>query len=1512
MGCYMEIKENSVVFAKNNNDSNCELKIRELYKKSRHHTDIWLDFSVMRYSGVFSISKLLVVCEYLHRKKKAKLHVLPMALMEETPPDVYAYETICGFFGSWGIWPALSKVGVDISEAKAIYDKRLKDDRLSETFKHFDFYNTEKSYLEFVSSLNDEKVCNEFFSTCSSLDIINSGGLQTILLREIGKNAFEHGRGLAAHIAIGKIPSISEDVPSVYRNKVINRSKSMPEYSRPFFRKIEGSGCLEIVISDAGPGIISTLKNSYSEDNILKDKKVHPNGSDILEYSFCLHSSSKPESWYNDPIKHKYKTPKGLFFVKNFARSNSALLICRSQRSLFALDFYNSKSGIIKSISGKNLNKVDGLVNIHGAQLQILIPLKFEKKYRRPFYSVQKNIDLIQITKEVVIKQVADFKPIYHSVNETDKLEIAKSLVVDLINSGISNKLIVYDFIGTQWTKDSLFPIVHELGHLSLDNNIIGLLHFDHIEGLLNEIFFEKVDKEFKPFYIYRDRPILKIREYDGRITVDILGLKSKVNDVFKTTNLEVVLGNVSQSHYSNYLDALIDFKANEPKLLFNKEILERLIVNRRKNALEDFLTNEKYGVFHGGKFLLPSSVYVEGFYEVGAIFDYPDAVTLLYEFIKNNFLGSGDRHLLIFLSEIGQKLMDLFEEYSILQNSKKLCFTTIGSIAKLNIDQEVENIIFIVDVIATGNHLSNYLKMIERKLKNAEVKVFCIVDTRPRYADSKHFRVDNVEYKLFSVVRRNSVHYEKRPSDWAYEDIFRIDNILWKPIYHKKSLSTYWTIGEFLNKACVENNSMKFGHFFYENRNHYKIFFYNKKIVSNYNKEIIDKIIEGLQESFLKVPKSRLSYIIYPDDSIGIDRLAYRLNVALGGGINILPIKRNANPITYMKKDELCSVVIGLDTATSSHKTVSGLLEIAANLNAQFIYVFVIMSRSAKTSWRFINRITGYNSKDTKIKTLARVDIPAFQSDFHCPMCMRLKDLENLKRKGIFPYIEKAINRDIRDLTPVEINQLLNDKEWESETDIKLKEIIEFRILLEEQKEDYSAWEKIECCLKKRAIECAENLILSGAFEAIEIYGKNTTIPKSYLFEIIKKAEEIAFLTNRRNVLKASIELLFTRDWKKIEDFILKYITIFHSDIDKLTEITIEILVYIERNPDKRNSVSKFLKNLYENMIEKKLGSSVTLSLINSVAQDVKYDSLKVKDTGKSSYRSFLDLIDILKDRRGGAHSYINECLTKIAVEDPNKILKRIGTYYCGKDNLSDIVENKIIPCIYNLQHLISEINDDRKNYLLRRDEQCLSRDIRVLNDSILMIKQYGRQGPISQDEFQKIYKNEDISAVHKRLGIWLRNDGLLMKILINNFVCKYKIELDDMVEDLHEKLKIIGAILHYEDLEYTANIFARSKVFTSVIDSIFENIKKYPFSNYTDGDENKKAVGIWVYDKNGTLEIWVGNTGEKISEKREALIARLSEILKNYDGIATYENVDGYTTTIRTVWQKLEVDDE
>jgi len=1403
------------------------------------------------------------------------------------------------------------------------FDQDSASDRVhsdsEQAFLPFRFYAEWGSYEKFLEGLQEKEGLLAFFRETASLDVIGSGGLSSIILEEVGKNAFEHGKGIVTHLAIAKVPELTADSEDELRHKLEGRLRAAPDYAQSFYAKLGNIPCLEVVLSDCGPGIPRTLERSYKDDKIIPDKKNVPTHSTLIEYAFLLHSSSKEKSWYvsaPDNADLKYQAPRGLFFVKNIARRNGALLVCRSDGGLFAWDFLSSPSGLT---SGRTKLKVRGrrrpisFRRLGGTHVRLLIPIRSSAAQRRSLMRGFSEALEHEETKATRVFPVAKMVP---SHSRDDAKAVAQAVVSGVHRSVLRSgphDFTVLDFMGTKWTKDSLFPVVSEISHLSLDGHMIGVFHTSHFDAVLDEMVLGEEQNAGRATSAYRSRPFTRLSLQSDRLSLELVGAQH----VASAEKFRRLLAGKRSAEIDEELDHLIAVgPKNSVMLRFDPSNVEEYLIGWRSKALRILISDSAFGVYHPGKFLLPTSPYVEGFYEIGALLDSPDARILLREALaaayhKVHKAGTP----VVCVSRIGIRMGELLrEDPSVTGTGDFIAVPSADNILRTEIlAQGCDSILILIDVVASGFSLKRVAGWLHRRYPNATLRALAVLDIREEGVLADHFPLSDGPVGLTSLHRLPTTFHHEKPHSWSYSEIRRIHPVDWRPLQEEREYADIWAENgiDFVRDACVEAGAIRMGHYQSKgNGNHYRFFFTTKRITEFYRSLIVDRLCARIGNRLDVSPANVVTHILLPKDSQGVRPVAELLSVHFGGA-RIVPVDRAGDPRTFAGDAGTTDAVVVLDSACSSNRTASFMIDAATTMKPHFLYVCVFMSRAPVNVWRFLSEISGFRRCEVVVDALTRVEIPVYQSEDECPLCAWHRVLDKLISSNRYGSLGEYLRQRYVELKPLDIGTFINDDAPPAHRSCELSEIAEFRILLERSRVGTGTFESIQSSVenvRKADLANLEHLVRACQYETTHIFDPQYGPPPDLRERLSKAAERVLLESPSVVNHRAAIEMLGAISWNRLRDISHEYALRNAMSIELIEMLLSEHLILAERGihgtnrADLHGELASLLKSLHQEF--EKAARSVfvhpdVLALLSSVRRGLDYE-VSVKSALEAGFvAGVAGLLRELRRKGGGTHSFVSESLVNLfMLSCPQDVPGLTRSDYGGSGGLAECLFERILPQLAAIEAALEVIDSENVSYLLQHTVPSLKTDLYLLNEAIVQLRRCMSNGEgVTEKDIAQFFNNDQVDVAKQRLNDWLGADGGPLVTLLEQFECDVAQVVAGCCDLWEKRLTEAGIQLSTNVPSHKVQAAVWPLTARRVVEECLRNCCKHAFPT---GTTKESSVLVRVYLEEERIVVDVADNGMGTRENTDAGLGRCRELLAPFDGMVEAFDNEGHLVKI------------
>jgi hypothetical protein len=891
--------------------------------RDRDTESVSFDFSRVQWCDLFELSLIVIWIDDLVSRKKGVTFSYPrcepLASDEEatTEKRVARRKNVCSYLNRWDFDDFLRSRSIEILGHDQKYPYWPPDPE-QDRILPIKLFEGERDFNEFLSNLEDRKQYEIIFKDTLSLSVVGSGAMRDTIMHEIGQNIYDHARGKCGFLTVGTIPSL-EDV-----NRAAARYSSSTDLEKPFFRALGRSGYLQIIIADRGPGIAKTLKDVYVADpETPKGGKVRPPEDKIIDYAFEFDTTSKS----GNKLKHEKELDegRGLHWVKEIVYMNKGLLSIRSGATIVRYDFLTNRDrhSYKSNLDDSGLKQ---LARLGGTQIKILFPLNPELTERpdrqRPIHT---QLNLVEHTPPSSYK-VLEVRSYFDSVGEwTD--ESTDQLIADFPKGARAregSRVVILDFANTTWQKDELFPLLATLSmrqHNGLTVVGTNTEQMPQIFDVASTVLADKI--RTNPLKL---KPILFVKDLEFE-ALGMIDEDKKILASLSSTG-EATAASRPKSVYEEFAarnDNLFYFDPVTGRLnskLSIQEIRSQL-AHYYRGTLREIMLDQNNGIYYPGQFVIPSNVYVDGYFRVNTLLTYAEYYRRVLFVLLDALLAldSPPDCILTFSSDssalgkdLAVRLKAIYKhpvEHLNLEDARDKSANAGKFLIKLG----SKKIIILNSVIGTAASLEAVLDVCQEPNFNISVqKLLSLIDARDKdkaERSDKNFFYDRYEYKgqvhgLDSILTNPLKFYETKPLHWRPEDIRRIDpkTNAPDPVRPQPASEPLWQpAGEFFINNIVRNaRALNIGHYARRHR-HYIYFFDMLRIGNSVGPEIATKIEKDIDEYSKTIPapptthintargeKStgdsskdiQVTYVIYDESSRGAEQVAGEIAVRL------------------------------------------------------------------------------------------------------------------------------------------------------------------------------------------------------------------------------------------------------------------------------------------------------------------------------------------------------------------------------------------------------------------------------------------------------------------------------------------------------------------------------------------------------------------------------------------------------------------------------------------------------
>ncbi|MBX3738907.1 MAG: hypothetical protein KF715_19600 [Candidatus Didemnitutus sp.] len=1484
-----------------------EVILAERYHQTLSAKRVVFDFSRTRYIELFAQSLLFIWVSKITSRPEVVFELVP-------PQDCTGQRTspasVLEFFRNWAIWEGYQKVGLrrssplgSAADPKADAEGDAAFAPLRQYYE-FSFYPAEINWDAWVRDLQSREALRKIFpDDILKLSVVGEGGLRSIILGEIGKNAFEHGQGQATHVAIGGFAGFVSDSHGSVDQKLLWRIEAAPPHARSFLTSLGNTPYLEIIISDAGPGIPSTLRKPYRDDPILVRKSDSPSDAELIEYAFLLHSSSKPHSLYRGNARDAEVplAPRGLFFVKNIARRNRALLVCRSGSAYCSWDFLSGRGsdqdGVFRSVAK------DAGAALPGAQLQLIIPKLDESQSTKVSFS--------GATFPAGLPRAPVVVPVVGLLQEARSdhpKDVAQALLTGLhrhIQNHSRADFIVLDFINSSWpkdTKEKLYPLIAEICSLGLDGWMFGLLHTAHLASAIDELTVARNSGEPLVDLKHRLRPFLRLSLESGRLRYTLSGL----TPIDANTAALLVEGSVAP--IPEHLDAFVSTRHDGTRQLrFHPAEIESALLDYRRGLLQQTVDDARYGIFHPGRFVLPTGPYVENFYEIATMLESTDGRTLLREALLALLAGEDFRQsLVICLSPIGREIGHLLEEGESFSSQKPtlLNLERLSDTLTTELPDCTGRTLLVTDVVISGTSLNQTIAFLRNKFSDerfSRLSVLTVVDRRAPEAADGLLRWNDGTVPLKSVFRRPTVRHDRKPTDWPFRTIRRVNADTWRVLREQGRASEIWNTEDFIEKASILSGAVRVGHYVSPRGPHYKYLFLTDKLVKDRGGEIVDMMQSQIEPLLAKAKLPPVTHILFPERSAGMAEVARRYS-ELYGGARIIALTSPVGELPRMAGAGPNTVVLALDSVSSTNQTMFALIDAASALRPKIVIACVLINQASELNRRFLSNIGSYADFQVHAFSLAQVGLPVYPTAASCPLCRRLDLLQELDTSKRFSALQATIDRSITWLSEKSIEAAGAEEPPNGD---RIGMWARYRSLVHEtQFLSGPAFAELEGFLnpkQRRTRPQREALFRACENEAMTMSVDRLQSQPDFLRMLMDAAADVALTSNDRMAQRAALEVTGVVSFEHFRALAVRFAIQHAGHPAQIELLLVEILLLRIKSATRTKETAELLAEISRQMAN--AGVTVapgTRTRIAAVRRGVEYESVHAAAANESFATNVANLTNALTCQPVGVHPRLARCLLMLnQISTAENAQFFIANYYEGENGFADLAFSQILPAIAAIAPAIELLGGGTYTYLLGSSNPSLKGDVYRLQAAIETLNALADEGACDEDAIREHYYAPEIAEARARLGRWLGNETDRILQLLQRFACHVCAEVKDSVTANRARLKKEGIILtHTIPLEDPVCAIPRDIV-VSVVDDLIDNCLKHAFPTRLPAE---KRVAVTVTREERHVCVQISDNGPSKSGLSRFGLERLKELLTPFNAIVEPKpSAKGTTVEVR-----------
>lgn len=897
------------------------------------------------------------------------------------------------FLENYGFFDFLSTIKIAVTKPVS----PLKFSLLNKPFLPLTF-TSKLEYNKLLSDFSNNKYYSSLFAETEYYAVAKKGIIRDIVLKELGDNMFDHADGKFANMIVTRINNTPE-----FERSGQSSMDSIP--NRPY---------IAVVISDKGPGIYKTLKNTYLKDEIESNKKIAPSETDIIEYSTFEHATSRsPENRFKDyesllnAETSDVDSVSGLFMLKQTVKRFFGILIIKSGKSFVIFNYYQKK-GTAVIYKSNSLKQFKNLANFGGTQIKVILPIleDYKEIEERQYgdFSITESKDQIrykyisvfnytvkEITKE---KLFIKYKSLINDIIKFSSQQDVDSVILDMKVNSLSIDTKIKIILVHYLIK---YQDIYEKRHviINIDSNLLDLIN-------------ETIDYKNEQIH----RPIVA---FNNKYQRDVIGMNAESRKLFLEIQKIKSFGEneIHLQAFANRFKLLFTFNKahNSWYILHNRNNIFETVRNNLRDSLYNIIMANENRIFHQNiKVLAQNELYFSQYFEIYNLFENYIWRHQVKYWLEIQFILIKPAYILIINKFMYAAILELISETQ--SETLKQCtvlnldssdFHLRTDISELIKTKQQKPILIATDVISSGQTIESIIENIGGDLN---VKIVSIVNLL-EYENTATILTTFNKEKILEAVHYPSKGYESKPLDWNYSEIMSTNKLThrveWKreKIFQNSPFSLFESpLGEFAPKYNSQQKNGKkkqenlelFINPFFENiviphyayslkiisDTRYMPVFYNIPTIIKQTEEIIKNDITKCFEALHTLTKKWPSHLV----TLGNESM-YRpiINFIYEHFNNILihPLSYNHLEITNTFPDFSGQGVVCIDDAFTTGENFFRIIEYCSNRNAEYVLVYILIKRSSNSLAERLKSIQQFGNMKVEFRYLFDGQIPVY-----------------------------------------------------------------------------------------------------------------------------------------------------------------------------------------------------------------------------------------------------------------------------------------------------------------------------------------------------------------------------------------------------------------------------------------------------------------------------------------------------------------------------------------------------
>jgi len=962
-----------------------ERVLQQEYDKSlTDRKAVTFDLREVEYIELLPLSQLLV---WVHGCQEAGIPVT-MTIPSMATPETAATRA---YLRSSEALSCLVRMGVHLQDTAESGSPSELGDLAIRPFAIFDSRAVFENHLEHIGSVD---TYSDVFAQGFDAPIVSLGVLRDVIVRELGNNNHDHGGSRAAHYAVTKVRGMRARTAKDLERKLEARHMAAPVWKRAFLDSLGILPRVEVVVGDAGPGVLRRLKQTYLAERkgaaaTATERELE---LEVLKYAFEYGVSSRSttervKAYARLLADEKLETiglATGLWRVRDVVRHFRGLIEIRSGRTLLAMDYsvpdkpeFYSAAIDSRSLAPRHRT----LCEFPGTQVLVTFPV------------TESHDGMVHASTPMALEQTLEVAAA-RVISVATKDHVTLPPIGNLENryaeiiEGLSVSLRTVQREGGDGEEAGRPVIILDVEHLSMSDKAWFLMFrmVTRMPRVRSDIVMAVglADLEDK-FQVLRD-----------------VQREAEQSDPAVTAAYDWYIVDASLTKATRVLDSALLTRRLEPGVA---AWLSDAVWAHRKQELGRELHAPVGGIEHEGRFVIPGKYYMERFFEVGKVSQSPNLLRKVADLWAHELLSRDCWTILVFAAparslaaETARRMEDLTHRRpEIVEVEEPIGFEAVAQMMSL---PPRCRIAVVVDVIGRGGSLNMCLTSCEHLDIVLVLTVVDLTGTQTRRnVERPNGHRRSVE--ISAVYAESGSLFDSRPPGWPASSVQIIDSRMHRPLPLPSVPRTEDRMAAFLRDGVATGTVLQ-GHLAFSGR-HFTLLFAMDRAMTTISGAVASEIAATVSHERTVTASPRPLRILHNARSPGaralVQAIAMNLQVAGIESIEAIPVA-GALPIVGRRSEQPIDALV-VDTVVATGETFKTLIDYAAACGAQRIWAWGLISRLGPLDLRFFSRVKVYDEAQVTSCFVFNVSIPGWLAG-NCPVCLAQREISNyLSRLG-------------------------------------------------------------------------------------------------------------------------------------------------------------------------------------------------------------------------------------------------------------------------------------------------------------------------------------------------------------------------------------------------------------------------------------------------------------------------------------------------------------------------------